>query len=226
MLLYLLLASAKQTKQLLPTPRPPIKKHPKSLGRGSVCHISTKIYTNSTDPSSVDQNTATNHSAQESIRPGEGWGPPESMAHHRCTPAWGGGSSSSCPRGSLLIQPTVQVHGNSHGCNLGVARCKSAPLNMQPPSPSQQGFGSQPSMPRAPGGGLDVPREEGSVSGAPWAPQAGPAPLQAQGEAAEQGSALTSKAAMPAATPPATPALVLISSRICLKQPCTRQPHG
>lgn len=166
-------------QQLLPTPHPPIKKHPKSLGTGSVCHISTKIYTNSTDPSSVDQNTAKNHSAQESIRPGEGWGPSESMAHHRFTPAWEGGSSSSCPTGSLLIQPTVQVHGNSHGCNLGVARCKSAPLNMQPPSPSQQGFGSQPSMPRAPGGGLDVPREEGSVSGAapaPWAPQAGPAP--------------------------------------------------
>lgn len=79
-------ASAKRTKQLLPTP-PPIKNHPKSLCTDSICHISTKIYRNSTDPSSVDQNTATNHSAQESIRPREGWGPPESMAHHGCTPA-------------------------------------------------------------------------------------------------------------------------------------------
>lgn len=134
-----------------------------------MCHISTKIYTNSTDPSSVDQNTTTNHSTQESIRPREGWSPPKSMARHGCTPAWGG-RSSSCLGGSLLIQMTVQVHGHCHGRNLGVARCKSGPLNVHPPSPSQHGFGSQPTTPSAPGwGGLDVPRDRGSIArGCRW----------------------------------------------------------
>lgn len=56
-------AGISQTDQAAsPNTHPPIKKHPKSLCTGSVCHISIKIYTNSTDPSSVDQNTATNHS--------------------------------------------------------------------------------------------------------------------------------------------------------------------
>lgn len=103
-----------------------------------------------------------------------------------------GGRSSSCLGGSLLIQPTVEVHGNCHGRNLGVERCKSAPLNLTFPPLSQHGFGSQPNTPSA------LERRDGCTQGrkltslelqvvlraaaAPRAPQGWSQPhLQAQG---------------------------------------------
>lgn len=42
--------------------------------------------------------------------------------------------SSSCLVGSFLIQMAVQVHGNSHGCDLGVEKDKSAPCQVSSPS--------------------------------------------------------------------------------------------
>lgn len=94
--------------------------------------------------------------------------------------------------GSLLIQPTVEVHGNCHGCNLGVERCKSAPLNLTFPPLSQHGFGSQPTTPSALGGraGCAQGRKFTSLelqvvlraAAAPRAPQGWSQPhLQAQG---------------------------------------------
>lgn len=108
-----------------------------------------------------------------------------------------GGRSSSCLGGSLLVQPTVQVHGNCHGCNLGVARCKSAPLNLTfPPSPSQNGFGSQPSTPSASAGragwaqGRKLTSRELQVllgaAAAPRAPPGCPSPISRHREEAAQ----------------------------------------
>lgn len=99
---------------------PAFKKHFKSLCTDSVCCISTKIYTNSTDPSSVDQNTAIDHSAQDSVRLREQWGPPQEHSMEL-------GRSSFCLVGSFLVQPAVQVHGNRHRCNLWAARGESTP---------------------------------------------------------------------------------------------------
>lgn len=158
-------------------------------------------------------------------------GSSKSTARHRRTPAWWRGRSSSCLVGSFLIQLAVQVHGNRHGRNLWTARGKSATLSVTP----QAGFRSQP-IASIPSGHEEeepgVPRKEGSaatlgqmvVHGAapapcsPLATQASPSPaahLQAMWRQQHSNAqALTSKAAMPAATPPTTPALVLISSKI------------
>lgn len=75
----------------------------------------------------------------------------------------GGGRSSSCLAGSFLIQFAVQVHGNRHGRDLGVARGKSTPTSVPP----QHKFGSQPIAPIPSAHKeeeLGVPREEGSVA--------------------------------------------------------------
>lgn len=96
--------------------------------------------------------------------------------------------------GSLLIQPTVQVHGNRHGRNLGVARCKSAPLDVHPPSPSPHAVGSQPTIPSAPGerAGCAQGRRLSSLElqvvlelqQPPGFPQAGPSPTSRHREEA------------------------------------------
>lgn len=120
----------------------------------------------------------------------------------------------------------------------GGGKVQISPVRCAPSLPSPHGVGSQPTIPSAQGERAGCAQGRGlsilelqvvlELHQPPAPPGWSQPHLQALPGRRQHCSAqaLTSKAAMPAATPPTTPALVLISSRICGKQPCRRQPHG